>query len=117
MTKRNRGFLDDVNEAFKRSINPFYRGRERDFIDGLSLGVPRVALQEPWPPQSANELLTGEMLRHGYGADVASAVTQALSLSIARNDYTDIIGRLRTEGEQGSSAAQVTLGALHWYGK
>ena len=117
VARGNRGFLGDLNEAFKRSIDPSYRGPKRGFIDGLSLGLAEIALGGSATTQTANEFITRELQRLGYQWDIASAVTQALASSIGKNDYSDVVARLERAGEQGSDSARVTLGALYLYGK
>jgi TPR repeat protein len=111
------GFLGDLDEAFKREIDPFYRGSERGINAALSLGIAQGAMHGPIPAQSVTQFLESEFLRRGYGADIASAATTALANAITQNNYTDPLGRLQRAADQGSLPAQVTLGNLHMSGK
>ena len=104
-------------EALMRELDCEYRGPERGFAEGLSIAIARGFVRGTQVPQEYLQTITNELQQRGWDTNLAGAIAQGLFTASLANDYTPLTSRLELEAQQGSIAAQLSLGVMHAEGQ
>lgn len=114
---RDHGFAYDLGEALMRDLGYEYSGPERGFAEGLSFALAQSFARGTDHPQGTQQTIASELQQRGWDTNLAGAIAQGLFTASLANDYTPLTSRLEVEAQQGSIAAQLSLGVMHAEGQ